>query len=236
MKDFVVYAHRGASEYAPENTFMSFYLGMYMGANGIETDVQITKDGILVLFHDDTIERVTGQKGKISDYTYKELCDFNVYKNKLVDKIPTFEDFLAHFCSRDITFAIELKSEFIEKQTIDLIEKYKVQGKCIITSFIFDNIIRAKKYSPNFKVGYLIEELDEKTLKNIESISIEEICPPANIIDKEMVDKWHKQGYSVRTWGVANMELAKKVYDCGVDGTTVNFPDKLIEYIKSKNI
>ena len=67
------YAHRGASEYAPENTLSSFYLGLLQGANGIETDVQKTKDGVLVLFHDDTIDRVSDGEGKLSDYTFEEL-------------------------------------------------------------------------------------------------------------------------------------------------------------------
>ena len=70
---FVNYAHRGASEYAPENTLLSFYTGVYMGANGIETDVQMTRDGVLVLFHDDTILRLTGAEGSVADYTLEEL-------------------------------------------------------------------------------------------------------------------------------------------------------------------
>jgi len=66
---FVNYAHRGASAYAPENTFLAFYTGLYMGANGIERDVQMTKYGVLVLFHEDTITRLTGAEGSASDYT-----------------------------------------------------------------------------------------------------------------------------------------------------------------------
>ena len=77
------YAHRGASEYAPENTLSSFYLGMIQGANGIETDVHRTKDGVLVLFHDDTLDRVSDGVGKISrqvtaqnGLAYNEIIDF----------------------------------------------------------------------------------------------------------------------------------------------------------------
>ena len=73
MQNFVNYAHRGASEYLPENTLLAFYTGIYMGANGIETDVQRTRDGVLVLFHDDTLQRVTGQSGCIADYTFEQL-------------------------------------------------------------------------------------------------------------------------------------------------------------------
>ena len=94
---FINYAHRGASHYAPENTMMSFYLGMQMGANGIETDVHCSKDGVIVLFHDDDLSRVTGKVGAVSDFTWDELQELNVHKGNLFDKIPSFEDFLQHF-------------------------------------------------------------------------------------------------------------------------------------------
>ena len=102
---FVVYAHRGASEYYPENTLSSFYAGVDMGANGIENDVQRTKDGVLVIFHDDTIDRVTDGSGKVSDYTYEELLKFTVKNEKYnrADKIMTFEEFLKYFGWRELT-------------------------------------------------------------------------------------------------------------------------------------
>ena len=89
-------AHRGASEYWPENTLSSFYAGIDMGADGVETDIQRTKDGVLVIFHDPTMERTTGQPGKIQDYTYDELTKFFVHNEKYgrKDKIITFEEFL----------------------------------------------------------------------------------------------------------------------------------------------
>lgn len=99
MNGLVNYAHRGASEYLPENTMLAFYTGIYMGANGIETDVQRTKDGILVLFHDDTLMRVTGQTGSIGDYTFAQLQEFDVQKNGFTDKIVSLEDFFSAFFS-----------------------------------------------------------------------------------------------------------------------------------------
>ena len=106
-KKFINYAHRGASEYTPENTFLAFYTGIFMGANGIETDVQMTKDGILVLFHDDTITRLTGKEGAIADYTLEELREFTFEQNGYQDKIVAFEEFLQNFAFRDLTFAID---------------------------------------------------------------------------------------------------------------------------------
>lgn len=235
MKRFITYAHRGASEYCPENTLMSFYMGMQMGANGIETDVQKTKDGILVLFHDDTLSRVTGEIGSICDYTYAEIQNFLVKKGNLVDKIPTLADFLDHFAFRDITFAIELKVGGCEKEVTDMIFKYKIENKTVVTSFNLDYVRIFKEYAPSIRAGYLTESADESIIKTLKDIGAEEICPYGVELTKESVDLWHDLGFNVRAWGIANQDVMKEVYDMGVDGMTVNFPDALISYISSKS-
>lgn len=224
---FINYAHRGASEYTPENTLLAFYTGIFMGANGIETDVQMTKDGILVLFHDNTITRLTGAEGSIQEFTLEELRGFTFEKNGLTDKIVVFEEFLKQFAFRDITFAIEIKQAGIETQIADMIKKYNVDGKCVVTSFMFECIRKIKEYAPELRVGWLVETVDDETIEKLKLIGGEEICPAAEMLTEEKVEKWHKAGLNVRAWGVANEELMKKAYDCGVNGMTVNFPDKL---------
>ena len=77
-----VWAHRGASGYAPENTLDAFRKAVEMGADGIELDVQMTKDGELVVIHDETIDRVSNGKGWVKDYTYEELKKFNFNKTR----------------------------------------------------------------------------------------------------------------------------------------------------------
>ena len=232
---FVNYAHRGASEYTPENTFLAFYTGMYMEANGIETDVQMTKDGILVLFHDNTIKRLTGKEGVVADYTLEEFRSFIFEKNGLKDKIVTFEDFLKQFAFRDITFAIELKQKGIEKQVADLMRKYDVCGKSVVTSFIFECIQEIKEYAPEIRIGLLKHGIDDETIERMKAIEAEEVCPKASELTAEKVDKWHHEGFNVRAWGVGNEEDMKYVYDCMADGMTVNFPDKLTAYIKEQS-
>ena len=230
--EFVNYAHRGASEYAPENTFMSFNLGIFMGANGIETDVQRTKDGVLVLFHDDTIERMTGENGCIADYSYEELQNFNVTKGKLSDKIVRLEDFFKFFGHRDITFAVELKVDGVERDTIDLLRKYNMRDKTFLTSFSLERLRKAKEYAPDFRIGYLTPQIDEELERQLIEIGADEICPSAKQITREKVQRWHKLGFNVRAYGVENEDMMKNVYDCMADGMTVNFPDKLYNYIE----
>ena len=233
-KVFINYAHRGASHYAPENTMMAFYLGMQMGANGIETDVHRSKDGVIMLFHDDTLNRVTGQTGSISDYTLAELKQIDVMKGDLSDKIPTFEDFLEHFAFRDITFAIELKQPDVFAETADLIYRYGIENKTVITSFRYDEILKMRSYAPGLRTGYLTSVVTEELLTDMRKQGIGELCPKAELLTPENVSGWHKLGFDVRAWGISNEEIMRFAYDCGVDGMTVNFPDKLKCYIEEK--
>lgn len=229
---FVNYAHRGASEYVPENTMLAFYTGIYMGANGIETDIQRTKDGVLVLFHDDTLQRVTGQPGSVGDYTFDQLQEFDVQKNGYTDKIVAFEDFLRHFSHRNLIFAIELKGAGVEKETADMLRKYNMQDKAVVTSFQLEYLRTFRAYAPEFPIGYLTESIAEDTLETLRAMNAEEFCPEAQLMTPELTEKWHSLGFRVRAWGVYNEELMRRACACGADGMTVNFPDKLTQHLQ----
>ena len=231
---FINYAHRGASEYAPENTLISFYTGIFMGANGIETDVQRTKDGVLVLFHDDTLDRVTGQPGSVADYTFDELQQFRVKKGDLTDAIVRFEDFLRLFGWRALTFAIELKVPDTEENVAALIRTYGVEEKVVITSFHFDNIRRMRTVAPELRCGFLCVRPTEERLAEMKELGVSEICPKATDMTAADAARWHAMGLNVRAWGVANEEVMRRAVEAGADGMTVNFPDKLTAYITEK--
>ena len=231
---FITYAHRGASEYCPENTLLSFYTGIYMGANGTETDVKMTKDGVAVLFHDDTIERMMKKPGRVADYTYAELRTFPMERCGRVDYIITLDTFLENIGKQDLTFAIELKGEGTEKETARLVEKHGVADKCIFTSFKMAYLENMHIIAPSYKLGFLAEkgEITEELLSKMESLGFYEVCPHSEDCTRENVAYWHSRGFNVRAWGIYNEEIMKTVYDNGADGMTVNFPDKLLAYIK----
>ena len=231
---FVNYAHRGASAYMPENTLLSFYTGISMNASGIETDVQRTKDGVLVLFHDNTLERVTGECGSIADYTLAELQAFSVKNDNYRDRIVTLEDFLEHFSFMDITFAIELKVAGIERDVAELLRRYNMSSKTVVTSFYLDYIARFKKEAPEFRVGYLTSSVDAELEAKLIELGVDEICPKAADITAQLVNRWHLMGFRVRAWGVSNESIMRLAYAAGVDGMTVNFPDKLAELISAE--
>ena len=229
---FVNYAHRGASHYAPENTVSAFDLGLSMGANGIETDVQLTGDGIAVLFHDDTLERMTGEPGAVCDYTYEELCRFWVVKEDRRDRIPTLEAFLDRYADKDITFALELKKPGTHKVVADAVRKYGIGNKTVVTSFLFEELLALRAYAPELTAGYLTKDIDDEKLQKMRQAGVDELCPKAAEITPEKVEYWHAQGFNVRAWGVFTPELMEQAYRAGVDGMTVNFPDLLTELMK----
>ncbi len=233
-RPFINYAHRGASEYVPENTMLAFSLGITMGANGIETDVQKSKDGVLILFHDDTLDRVTGKSGSVSDYTLSELKSFSVNKNGILDKIVTLEEFLIAFAKKKIHFAIELKSSGFGEEVVDMIKRYNAQNYSVITSFDYDALKEVKNYDKTIRLGYLTWQIDDNLLKKMKADGFYEICPRDDFVTKENVKLWHDLGFNVRAWNIKNEDIMKRVYDNGADGMTVNFPDKLVDYIASK--
>jgi len=230
------YAHRGASEYAPENTLSSFYLGLLQGANAIETDVQRTKDGVLVLFHDDTLDRVSDGHGKVCEYTLQELKELKIRGNvttNFYDKIVTFREFLECFAKYDINFAIELKTAGLEADVLAMAEEFGIMVKTTFTSFEFEYIRNIKAINKEARIGWLIDCPEEDDIKELLHIGGEEIAPKAQNISAQLIAKWRNEGLGVRAWGVYNVALMKDMCKLGVDGMTVNFPDRLYQYLNS---
>lgn len=230
------YAHRGASEYAPENTLSSFYLGLLQGANGIETDVRKTKDGVLVLFHDNTLDRISNASGRLCDYTLSQLKDIKIFGNsttEFYDRIITLREFLEKFSSFDINFAIELKGADVEKETLEMVKEFGIMNKTTFTSFHFEYIKKIKELDQSARVGWLVSSIDDNVMEQLAQIHGEEIAPKAELLSDEDVKTFRNRGFGVRAWGVSNITLMKKMCMLGVDGMTVNFPDRLYEYLHS---
>lgn len=233
---FVIYAHRGASAYAPENTREAFKKAIELKANGIELDLQKTKDGKIVIFHDNYIDKKSNGTGKIEEHTYQELLELdfgswfnNKYQN---EKIVLFEDFARDYLDKDLTFAIELKVLGIEKEALDIINRYKLHNNIYITSFLYDALANVKRIDSNIKLSWLIKDrISKENIEKILKINGAQICPKASLVSKEDIEIANNNGLGVRLWGIDNEEIMKKVYKLNIEGMTVNFPDKLIELL-----
>ncbi|TVY01872.1 glycerophosphodiester phosphodiesterase [Paenibacillus cremeus] len=228
---FMNLAHRGASEYAPENTLAAFYKGVEMGANGIETDLRLSKDGTVILFHDHDLNRTTNGSGAPRDYDWSELVELDAgswfspaYAG---ERLVTFEEFLHHFGRKELHFALELKDQQVEQKMLDLIHQYRVWEKVTVTSFSFDNLVAVRKLDTAIRIGHLIRKIDVAALDKLEELGAQQVCPSAELLTPEDVALAKSRGFEVRAWGAFTVELMDHVLACGVDGTTINFPDKL---------
>jgi len=105
----------------------------------------------------------------------------------------------------------------------------------VITAFELARLQKVKEYAPHMRVGYLTESVTEDTLRVLGEIGVDEICPHASLVTAENVNAWHRQGFNVRAWGVADEVCMKETYEAGVDGMTFNAPDVIGAYIAKIN-
>ena len=144
-----------------------------------------------------------------------------------------FEDFASDFLNKDLTFAIELKVLGLEKETLDIINKYKVHNKIYITSFLYDALENVRRIDSNIKLSWLIEDrISKENIEKLLKINGTQICPKASLVSKDDIEVANNSGLGVRLWGISNEEIMKKVYNLNIEGMTVNFPDKLKELIE----
>lgn len=227
----VNYAHRGASEYYPENTLWSFYAGLEMRADGIETDIQRTKDGVLVLHHDDTLERVAGCKEGVPECTYSQLLkmDFGVFKGRRFagERIVTLDTFLNHFGKKSIQLALEIKQLGVEAQTLACVNAHECRESVTLTSFLWDSVVAMRKLDEKIRMGFLTMKITPELLERLEGLRVEQICPRVDLVDEDSMALARRRGFSVRFWGVKDEAHMLRALELKGDGMTVNFPDKL---------
>ena len=137
---------------------------------------------------------------------------------------------------KNLILAIELKEEGIEKDTLEIIDKYYNKANIFITSFLYNALSNVRKFDNNIKIGWLIEDdINKRNVSELVKISGNQICPPANLVSKEGINLARENGLSVRLWGVSNEEIMERVYKFDIDGMTVNFPDKLKRLMEVNN-
>jgi glycerophosphoryl diester phosphodiesterase len=233
---FMVIAHRGASSYAPENTFAAFDLAMRMGVQHIELDVEATSDGHIVVIHDDTLNRTTDGSGPVTNHTLATLQALDAgswFGTQFAgERIPTFTEVLSRYKGRvHIHTEIKGRSTYLSQRTADLVQQHGMGDHVTITSFQKARLEEIRVYAPQLATSWLVPEVGDAVLTQARNLGLRQICPRANMVTADLVNRLHAEGFVVRAWGVATEALMQQVVQAGADGMTVNFPDKLIAYL-----
>jgi glycerophosphoryl diester phosphodiesterase len=238
---FMAIAHRGASSYAPENTFAAFDLAIRMGARHIELDVEATSDGHIVVIHDDTVDRTTDGAGPVTSHTLAALRALDAGSwfgaQYAGERIPLFDEVLGRYKGRaHIHTEIKGRSTYLSRRTADLVRQHGMVDKVTITSFQKARLEEIRAYASELAAGWLLAEVSDAVVAQARDLGLRQICPRANAVTEELVGRLHAAGFVVRAWGVATEALMRQVVQAGADGMTVNFPDKLIAYLSSSEL
>ena len=232
----MVIAHRGASSYAPENTFAAFDLAIQMGVNHIELDVHATRDGHIVVIHDEAVDRTTNGAGPVTSHSLAALKALDAgswFGRKFSgERIPTFSEVLERYKGR-VHIHTEIKGHAadLSRRAADLVRTHGMAARVTITSFQKARLEETHAYAPELPTGWLVAEVGDAVIAQARAIGLTQICPRANTVTPELVQRLHAEGLLVRAWGVATEDLMRQVVKAGADGMTVNFPDKLIAYL-----
>ncbi len=216
-------AHRGYSALYPENTMEAFLQAYIQGFDGVETDVHLSKDGHLVLIHDEKINRTSTGKGYVKDMTLDELKKYNFcYKTNGKYEIPTLEELLDFIKDKDFYVNIELKTdvihyEGIEEKVYELVRKYGVENKIYYSSFYLPSVLKIKSLDSKAYVAYLMENSYKKKTQELYENHIQAYHPRYNFLNEKRVYDLKQKNICIGTWTVPNVSEYRRLKELGVD-------------------
>lgn len=235
-----VTAHRGASEYAPENTMIAIQKAQEANADIIEIDVRQTKDGEYVIMHDESLQRTANVKRKVGevDSSYIRQLDVGSYFDRSFDgtPVPTLREVIAYAKEHEIYLNIELKPAKTDQNylqgILEMIDEYDYVKHCMLASQNYQLLKRAKEQNPQIKTVYIMTMAFGQfgDMEGIDAFSIKH-----TYISHNMVSDIHKHGKEVYAWTVRTEEDTKKLLLLDVDSIITDDPEMIRKYIVTAN-
>ncbi|WP_462412913.1 glycerophosphodiester phosphodiesterase [Neobacillus sp. Marseille-QA0830] len=240
-----IYGHRGAKGSYPENTLLSFKKAIEQGVDGLELDVHLTKDGEVVVIHDETLDRTTNGTGWIKDMTLEEMKQVSVgssfthfpeyHETWDFEMVPTLTEVLELLAPYQTELNIELKTyavayEGIEEKVQSIVEKYGNGRKVVYSSFHLPSLLRMKKVNPDANIAWLLNEEISLPADHIETLGLEalhlnkEIVLPNEIHTMNLIGLYE----NVRVWTVNDPEHIARLLELQVKAIITDFPERAI--------
>ncbi len=230
-----IWAHRGASAYAPENTIPAFQLALDQGAQGIELDVQRTADGVLVVVHDETINRTSSGFGRVVDLTFDELrrCDFsNGFIGHRNLRIPTLNEVLELIAPTNAILNVELKNSVelypgLEFAAAAVVADAGMTDRVLFSSFNHPSLANLRDVVPPSQIGVLYSDGLYNPWQYAHGIGAGALHPRWRaMLQPDYVWLAHEAGMKVNVWTVDEESDVAHALEIGVDAIVTNFPDR----------
>lgn len=249
-------AHRGASGHAPEHTMPAYRLGKEMNGDFIEIDLQMTKDGVLIVMHDEKIDRTTNGSGYVKDLTLAEIkkLDAGSWFNRAYPEkaqslyeglqVLTLEEVIETF-GQGSCYYIETKAPEIypgmEKELVRLLKKHKLtnqNAKVVIQSFSQDSLLKMNKLAPEIPLVQLISYSKPAVITHDELDKIKDYAIGVGInyrkIDRNFVEQVQSHGLLIHLYTVNKRADMERLIEWGVNGMFTNYPDVLEMVLKNQ--
>jgi glycerophosphoryl diester phosphodiesterase len=231
----LVFAHRGGSALAPENTIAAFDNGLALGADGLELDVHLSRDGSVVVHHDRTLERTTALSGGVADRTVDELRRAGV---------PALADVLERY--RDVRIIIEMKVNRPElaAATLDVVRRADAIDRVCLGSFGWRVLRAARALEPRVATSAAREEVRWALYRSwchwpvsdvgYAGYQVPEWSGRTRVVSPRFVDGAHRAGLGVQVWTVDTAEDARRLMSWGVDALITDRPDLIVPFVQSE--
>lgn len=224
----LVIGHRGAMGHETENTLASVQKALDMGVDMLEIDVYKIRSGEIIVFHDNTVERLTDGTGKIESYNYSDLQKLNLEGNH---KIPTLQEVI-NLMDKKAHLNIELKGDNTADRVNFIINYYvREKGwpldKFLISSFKWEELKRMRALNPQIGIAVLTSEDPLKALAIAEELKAVAINPYYKTLTIDNVDQIKKSGFKVYPYTINEPEDIQSMRIMGVDGIITDYPERL---------
>lgn len=226
-RPFAVVAHRGASSYEPENTLRAVGRAVEMGADMVEVDVRLSKDGVPVVIHDETLDRTTDGSGRVRDYSVKELRRLDA---GMGEKIPLLSEVL-ELVRNKVGLLVEVKELDSSEPSLRLVEAANMLSQVMFISFSRVALRLIGELNPNAHRGLIYSRPGDHVVA-AKRMGCLAVIPYYRLATGKAVRFAHRLGLKVNVWTVDDVEVARTLAERGVDSITTNKPDVIVKLRK----
>ncbi|WP_346427633.1 glycerophosphodiester phosphodiesterase [Gracilibacillus sp. YIM 98692] len=229
-----IYAHRGASKQAPENTMPAFDLAYHYGADGVETDVQLTKDNVPVLIHDENVRRTTNGVGFVQDYTYNELKKLDAgswfHPSFKGTPIPTLDELLTWNQEKKMKLNIELKNNLIDYKNLeqivcDKIIAYDMIDKIVISTFNDKCLHRLHQLPYDISYAFLTSKKRKDLIRFAKQQGAKGLHLRYRLLNKRLLENTNRESLYVAVYTVNQPISLARVFKINCQAVFTDVPN-----------